>query len=181
MNRITGIGLAIVGLALCAHGLTGWVSTQDLDQTVKAFLERHRGQWRDMKGDAHELVPQLEGPFDFVFSDADKGWYTRYLQAVLPKLEVNGCFTAHNVTMSNPGIKEFLDYLRTATREKRITRSTLPSPGRDHEPGFRLLAENELEGYTLASPAISDGQMFIRTEDYLYCIGKRLTSHGSDR
>ena len=201
MNRITGIGLAIVGLALCAHGLTGWVSTQDLDETVKAFLERHRGQWRDMNvpdsdgktlhdliirngytraleigtstghsaiwiawalsktggklvtieidkgryrqalthfaeaglsehidarlGDAHELVPQLEGPFDFVFSDADKGWYTRYLQAVLPKLEVNGCFTAHNVTMRNPGIKEFLDYLRTVPNlETTIDRSS---------------------------------------------------------
>ncbi|MGW8180853.1 MAG: O-methyltransferase, partial [bacterium] len=28
--------------------------------------------------DAHELVPELEGPFDFVFSDADKDWYTNY-------------------------------------------------------------------------------------------------------
>lgn len=61
--------------------------------------------------DAHELVPELEGPFDFVFSDADKGWYTRYLQDVLPKLEVNGCFTAHNISMRQSGIREFLDYL----------------------------------------------------------------------
>ena len=61
--------------------------------------------------DAHELVPKLEGPFDFVFSDADKGWYTRYLQDVLPKLEVNGCFTAHNISMRQSGIREFLDYL----------------------------------------------------------------------
>jgi caffeoyl-CoA O-methyltransferase len=26
-------------------------------------------------GDAHEIVPALPGPFDFVFSDADKDWY----------------------------------------------------------------------------------------------------------
>ena len=51
--------------------------------------------------DAHELVPVLEGPFDFVFLDADKNWYTQYLRDVLPKLEVDGCFTAHNV--SQPG------------------------------------------------------------------------------
>jgi caffeoyl-CoA O-methyltransferase len=48
--------------------------------------------------DAHELVPQLEGPYDFVFVDADKDWYTRYFQWLLPKLEVGGCFTAHNVS-----------------------------------------------------------------------------------
>ena len=50
-------------------------------------------------GDAHEIVPALEGPFDFVFSDADKGWYINYLDAVLPKLEVGGCYTTHNVFM----------------------------------------------------------------------------------
>ena len=41
---------------------------------------------------------------------------------------------------------------------------------------FRLLAENELEGYTLASPAISNGQIFIRTEKFLYCIGQLRTA-----
>ncbi len=64
--------------------------------------------------DAHELVPQLPGPFDFVFSDADKGWYKNYLIAVLPKLEVGGCFTAHNIRSGRSrrgGTGEFLDYL----------------------------------------------------------------------
>lgn len=50
-------------------------------------------------GDAHTIVPALEGPFDFVFSDADKNWYKNYLIAVLPKLEVGGCYTTHNVSM----------------------------------------------------------------------------------
>jgi predicted O-methyltransferase YrrM len=49
-------------------------------------------------GDAHEIVPALAGPFDFVFCDADKNWYENYLKAVLPKLTVGGCFTAHNVS-----------------------------------------------------------------------------------
>ncbi len=49
-------------------------------------------------GDAHEVVPSLKGPFDFVFSDADKDWYNNYLEAVLPKLSVGGCFTAHNIS-----------------------------------------------------------------------------------
>jgi predicted O-methyltransferase YrrM len=62
--------------------------------------------------DAHKLVPKLEGPFDFAFCDADKGWYKNYLKAVLPKLRVGGCFTAHNVSAQRMrGIREFLDYL----------------------------------------------------------------------
>ncbi|MCP5119292.1 MAG: PQQ-binding-like beta-propeller repeat protein [bacterium] len=40
-------------------------------------------------------------------------------------------------------------------------------------PKFEVLAVNPLEGYTLSSPAISDGQIFLRTADWLYCVGKR--------
>jgi caffeoyl-CoA O-methyltransferase len=62
--------------------------------------------------DAHELVKKLEGPFDFVFCDADKGWYRNYFVALAPKLEVGGSFTAHNVSWSSDrGIKKFLDYV----------------------------------------------------------------------
>jgi outer membrane protein assembly factor BamB len=39
-------------------------------------------------------------------------------------------------------------------------------------PKFELLAENNLDDFTLSSPAISDGQIFLRTAQYLYCIGK---------
>jgi outer membrane protein assembly factor BamB len=40
-------------------------------------------------------------------------------------------------------------------------------------PKFEVLAENPLNDYCLSSPAISDGQIFIRTSGYLYCIGKK--------
>jgi outer membrane protein assembly factor BamB len=40
-------------------------------------------------------------------------------------------------------------------------------------PAFEILAENDFDDYTLSSPAISDGQIFIRTAKHLYCIGKR--------
>jgi outer membrane protein assembly factor BamB len=40
-------------------------------------------------------------------------------------------------------------------------------------PEFKILAENDLADYTLSSPAISDGQIFLRTTKYLYCIGRR--------
>jgi outer membrane protein assembly factor BamB len=40
-------------------------------------------------------------------------------------------------------------------------------------PEFEILAENAFDDYTLSSPAISDGQIFLRTEHHLWCIGKR--------
>lgn len=40
-------------------------------------------------------------------------------------------------------------------------------------PKFEVLAENALNDYCLSSPAISEGQIFIRTSGHLYCIGKR--------
>ena len=39
-------------------------------------------------------------------------------------------------------------------------------------PQFQVLAENDLSDYTLSSPAISDGRIFLRTEHFLYAIGK---------
>lgn len=38
---------------------------------------------------------------------------------------------------------------------------------------FEMLAENPLDDACLSSPAVSDGQLFLRTAGFLYCIGKR--------
>jgi predicted O-methyltransferase YrrM len=64
--------------------------------------------------DAHELVQELPGPFDFVFIDADKNWTLNYFKALLPKLEVGGCFAVHNVVSLGfmQGIRDFLAYVR---------------------------------------------------------------------
>jgi len=186
--------LSAWAIALLTTDLFGTSGTQgrfaELDRTVQAFLERHRGTWRDLNvpesdgrvlhhlvlkhkytraleigtstghsgvwiawalaktggklttveidprrhqtalanfkeaglaayidarlGDAHEIVPALAGPFDFVFSDADKDWYKNYLVAVWPKLVPFGCFTAHNVSgRAGGGVGEFLAHLKT--------------------------------------------------------------------
>ncbi len=91
--------------------------------TIEIDPERHRTALANFKAaglsdyidarlaDAHELVPKLEGPIDFVFSDADKDWYSNYLQALWPKLTPGGCFTAHNVSGRMSGIPEFREAL----------------------------------------------------------------------
>jgi outer membrane protein assembly factor BamB len=40
-------------------------------------------------------------------------------------------------------------------------------------PTFEILAENDLDDYTLSSPAVSEGQIFIRTAKFLYSVGQR--------
>jgi outer membrane protein assembly factor BamB len=40
-------------------------------------------------------------------------------------------------------------------------------------PAFELLAQNSLNDYCLSSPAMSDGQIFIRTTGHLWAIGQR--------
>ena len=84
-------------------------------QAVANFEEAGLTGFIDARlADAHELVPKLEGPFDFVFCDADKGWYKNYLIAVMPKLTPDGLFVAHNVSprrRSGWGTGEFVGYV----------------------------------------------------------------------
>jgi len=61
--------------------------------------------------DAHELVKTIAGPFDFVFSDADKGWSRRYFEDLAPKMEPGGCYLTHNA-----GMRSMRDYLASLER-----------------------------------------------------------------
>ncbi len=49
-------------------------------------------------GDAHELMPELaeEGPFDFIFIDAEKEGYLSYLSWSRENLRAGGIIAAHN-------------------------------------------------------------------------------------
>jgi outer membrane protein assembly factor BamB len=42
-------------------------------------------------------------------------------------------------------------------------------------PKFEILAENDFADYSLSTPAVSEGQIFIRTTGALWAIGKRAT------
>jgi caffeoyl-CoA O-methyltransferase len=65
-------------------------------------------------------VPALPGPFDFVFSDADKDWNVKYLEALLPKLVVGGCYTTHNVRPGRVFGGQGTDYLQFAERQPNL-------------------------------------------------------------
>jgi len=62
--------------------------------------------------DALELLPRLRGKFDFVFIDAVKKDYLRYLKAVEPKLKAGAVVVADNVIVHEAEMKGFLNYIR---------------------------------------------------------------------
>lgn len=113
----TSTGHSAIWMAWALSKTGGKLITIEIDKerylTAKAnFKKAGVEEFIDARlGDAHELVPALPGEYDFVFSDADKYWYKNYFVAMDPKLEVGGCFTAHNTSMRTHGIREFLDYV----------------------------------------------------------------------
>ena len=115
----TSTGHSTIWLAWAASKTGGKVITIEIDEErLRVARENFRkagvADLIDARlGDAHEVVPALKGPIDFVFSDADKDWYLRYFQDLGQKMSLNGCFTAHNVLWEHdPGIRSFLDYVR---------------------------------------------------------------------
>ena len=100
----TSTGHSTIWMAWALSKTGGKLITIDIDKTrhqeaLENFKEAGVDHLIDARlADAHELVPKLEGPFDFVFSDADKGWYQNYFEAVEPKLKVGGCYATHNVS-----------------------------------------------------------------------------------
>jgi predicted O-methyltransferase YrrM len=115
----TSTGHSGIWIAWALSKTGGKLITIDIDArrhgiAVANFREAGLADFIDARlGDAHEIVPGLQGPIDFVFSDADKDWYTRYLEALWPKLRPGGCFTAHNVSsFGMNGISEFLTHVR---------------------------------------------------------------------
>ena len=116
----TSTGHSAIWIAWALSKTGGKLITVEIDETrynqAKAyFAEAGLSEYIDARlADAHELVPQLEGPFDFVFIDADKDWYTQYFRAVLPKVTVGGCISAHNVAGRRTGwVAEFLNALES--------------------------------------------------------------------
>ncbi len=66
-----------------------------------------------IQGDAFKEVPKLAGTFDYVFLDAWKKDYKRFLDLVLPRLDRGGLFLAHNVVNKGKDMPDFLAAIET--------------------------------------------------------------------
>ena len=67
-------------------------------------------------GDAFREIPKLDGTFDFVFVDAWKPDYKRFLDLVLPRLIHHGLFLAHNVVNKQNEMRDFLAAIKNDPR-----------------------------------------------------------------
>jgi predicted O-methyltransferase YrrM len=69
-----------------------------------------------VSGDAFAAIPKIEGEFDFVFLDAWKRDYKRFLDMVMPRMRPHGLFLAHNVVNKQAEMRDFLTAIRSDPR-----------------------------------------------------------------
>ena len=103
VGTFTGYSALSMAGALPAGGS---IVTCEVDPARAAAARRHfdASPWADRieirVGPALDSIAGLDGPFDFVFVDADKVNYRNYYEAVLPKLAENGLIAVDNVLWS---------------------------------------------------------------------------------
>ena len=130
LGTFTGYSSISMAAALPADGR---VVTCDVDPEATAIARRYmdesgHGHKIEIRlGPALETLGGLDGPFDFVFIDADKVNYRNYYEAVLPKLADDGLIVADNVLWSGRvlgdgadastrALQEFNDHVRRDSR-----------------------------------------------------------------
>jgi caffeoyl-CoA O-methyltransferase len=92
----------------------GRIVTCELSPERAAFAQGYidRSPWADRidvrVGPALDTVGALDGPFDFVFIDADKDGYVGYYEAVVPKLSPRGVIAVDN-TLSGGDVVDPVD------------------------------------------------------------------------
>jgi caffeoyl-CoA O-methyltransferase len=97
------------GLSTGGRLVTCELSAERADFARSWFDRSPLGDRIDLRvGPALETVATLDGPFDFVFIDADKGGYTGYYEAVVPKLSPSGVIVVDN-TLRDGYVAEPMD------------------------------------------------------------------------
>jgi caffeoyl-CoA O-methyltransferase len=131
VGTFTGYSALSMAGALPAGGS---IVTCEVDPERAAVARRHvdASPWADririVVGPALDSIATLDGPFDFVFIDADKVNYRNYYEAALPKLAEGGLIAVDNVLWSGQvldaddrsedtvAIRAFNDFVRHDTR-----------------------------------------------------------------
>ena len=116
----TSQGYSVLWISLGLEETGGKITTIDIAlekvKLAKANIARaglsHRVTF--LQGDAHQLLPTLEGPFDFVFLDADKEGQPDYFKKLHPKkLAAGGIIAVHNAIRMRESMKDYLDMIAT--------------------------------------------------------------------
>jgi predicted O-methyltransferase YrrM len=109
-------GVSTIWLALAARQTSGRVLGLELDPVRAREAEANLAEARltDVATvrcvDALAAFQELDGPFDFVFIDAEKNDYLRHIQNVVELVQPNGLIIADNVTSHD--IAEYQQFVR---------------------------------------------------------------------
>jgi len=106
-------------LCLC-EGLAegGRITTLDINDELATMCESwfnkspYASSIDYRNGDATLLLPDIPGPFDLVFIDADKENYINYFKLVIGKVKPGGLIMADNVLWSGNVLQELSDQNR---------------------------------------------------------------------
>lgn len=105
-SRVLEVGTAIgyssllIAQEMLAGGQLISIDTDSERQKIAAQFLAQAERGLDIEfvtGDACEVIGDLDGHFDFVFIDAAKGQYVKYLTALLPLLQSGAVIVADNV------------------------------------------------------------------------------------
>ncbi len=105
-KRILEVGTAVgfSALLMCEYNPVSCeiVTIENYEKRIPIALENFKRAGRDeqiqlIAGDAAEVLKTLEEPFDFIFMDAAKGQYLRFLPDVLRLLNRGGILVSDNV------------------------------------------------------------------------------------
>jgi outer membrane protein assembly factor BamB len=122
---------------------------------ILALTPKGKIVWRTHRGVAYVPSPIAVGEFFFVVSDSGVAHCFEAATGKILWIERMG--EHHASLVSANGLVYFLND-NGVMNVVRASRQFTP------------LAKNDLGGQTFASPAISDGQLFLRTDKHLFCI-----------
>lgn len=120
VGSANGFGAINMGIAFERTG--GHLYTLEIDpQSVKECRENLKKVGLEntvtcIEGDALKTLPTLEGKFDFVFIDAVKRDYLKYLKIIEPKLKPGAVIVGDNVIRSARAMEDFLDYIQESPK-----------------------------------------------------------------
>jgi predicted O-methyltransferase YrrM len=125
IGSATGFGAINMGLSFERNG--GQLFTLDIDA---AMIKSTRDNVARMglektvtaiEGDALKTLAELTGQFDFVFIDALKADYLKYLKILEPKLKPGAIVVADNTIRSAKQMQDYLDYVQTSPDYDTVT------------------------------------------------------------
>jgi predicted O-methyltransferase YrrM len=112
-NGYSGLWLGLAFRRTGGRLITIEVEPKRAEEARRNFEKAGLGDVIDARlNDAFEEIPRLDGTFDFVFIDAWKEDYKKFLDLVLPRVASGGAVTGHNVISHASGMRDFLDAIR---------------------------------------------------------------------